>query len=294
MEGELYIGGAGLARGYHDRPGQTASVFVPDPFCGEAGAAGDRLYKTGDRVKYLEDGCLIFLGRMDNQIKLNGFRIEPGEIEAALVDLETVREAAVMVREDQPGQKRLVAYLTLDQNVPTHNSALLKQQLFKVLPAHMVPSVFVILTEMPLTSHAKIDRHQLPVPSSEPTENCGDLTLASNELEEKIAAAWSDALSLTKVGVHENFFDIGGNSLLLLKIFKKIETLLPAHFLIVDLFRYPTIASLAEQLGRQESPQTNNISEIQQRAALQKSAAEQQAQRQRAAKSAVKTRRQTV
>jgi hypothetical protein len=211
-----------------------------------------------------------------------------------LVDLETVREAAVMVREDQPGQKRLVAYLTLDQNVPTHNSALLKQQLFKVLPAHMVPSVFVILTEMPLTSHAKIDRHQLPVPSSEPTENCGDLTLASNELEEKIAAAWSDALSLTKVGVHENFFDIGGNSLLLLKIFKKIETLLPAHFLIVDLFRYPTISSLAEQLGRQESPQTNNISEIQQRAALQKSAAEQQAQRQRAAKSAVKTRRQTV
>ena len=294
MEGELYIGGAGLARGYHDRPGQTASVFVPDPFCGELGAAGDRLYKTGDRVKYREDGCLIFLGRMDNQIKLNGFRIEPGEIEAALVDLATVREAAVVVREDQPGQKRLVAYITLDHNAPTQTTAHLRQQLLKVLPAHMVPGVFVTLTEMPLTSHAKIDRQQLPAPSSEQTAPAGDLTLPSTEREQQIAAAWCEALSLPKVGVHENFFDIGGNSLLLLQIFKKIEPLLPAHFLIVDLFRYPTIASLSEQLGRQESTQTTNISEIQQRAALQKSAATEQAKRQRAAKSVVKSRRQTA
>ncbi len=294
MEGELYIGGAGLARGYHDRPGQTASVFVPDPFCGEVGAAGDRLYKTGDRVKYREDGCLIFLGRMDNQIKLNGFRIEPGEIEATLVDLATVREAAVVIREDQPGQKRLVAYLTLEHNAQPQDSASLRQQLLKTLPAHMVPGVFVILTEMPLTSHAKIDRQQLPAPSSEQTEPSGDLTLPSNEREEQIATAWCEALSLPKVGVHENFFDIGGNSLLLLQIFKKIESLLPAHFLIVDLFRYPTIASLSEQLGRQESTQTANISEIQQRAALQKSAALEQAKRQRAAKSAVKNRRQSA
>jgi natural product biosynthesis luciferase-like monooxygenase protein/amino acid adenylation domain-containing protein len=294
MEGELYIGGAGLARGYHDRPGQTAAAFVPDPFCGEVGASGDRLYKTGDRVKYREDGCLIFLGRMDNQIKLNGFRIEPGEIEAALVDLAAVREAAVMVREDQPGQKRLVAYLTLDQKAQAQDSASLRQQLLKVLPAHMVPSVFVTLTDMPLTSHAKIDRQQLPVPSAELTEPSGDLTLPSNDREEQIARAWCAALSLPKVGVHENFFDIGGNSLLLLQIFKTIEPLLPAHFLIVDLFRYPTIASLSEHLGRQDSAPATDIIEIQQRAALQKSAATEQAKRQRAAKSAVKTRRQTA
>lgn len=294
MEGELYIGGAGLARGYHDRPGQTAAAFVPDPFCGSVGGAGDRLYKTGDRVKYREDGCLLFLGRMDNQIKLNGFRIEPGEIEAALVDLPTVREAAVMIREDQPGQKRLVAYVTLDQTAQASDSAPFRQQLLKVLPAHMVPSVFVVLTEMPLTSHAKVDRQQLPVPSSEQSEPVGEVILPSNDREEQVAAAWREALSLPKIGVHENFFDIGGNSLLLLQIFKKIEPLLPPHFLIVDLFRYPTIASLSEHLGRQDSAQPADITQIQQRAALQKTAATERANRQRAAKSAVKTRRQTA
>jgi hypothetical protein len=199
-----------------------------------------------------------------------------------------------MVREDQPGQKRLVAYLTLDQKAQAQDSASLRQQLLKVLPAHMVPSVFVTLTDMPLTSHAKVDRQQLPVPSAEQTEPTGDLTLPSNDREEQIAAAWCAALSLPKVGVHENFFDIGGNSLLLLQIFKTIEPLLPAHFLIVDLFRYPTIASLSEHLGRQDSAPATDINEIQQRAALQKSAATEQAKRQRAAKSAVKTRRQTA
>jgi amino acid adenylation domain-containing protein len=294
VEGELYIGGAGLARGYLNRPAQTAAAFVPDPFCGDTSAGGDRLYKTGDRVKYREDGCLIFLGRMDTQIKLNGFRIEPGEIEAALIDLPAVREAAVMVREDQPGQKRLVAYVTLDLNAQSVDSTVLRQDLSKVLPAHMVPSLFVVLTEMPLTSHAKIDRQQLPVPFAEQAESSREVVLPSNDREVQIAAAWCQALSIPKVGIHENFFDIGGNSLLLLQIFKKIEPLLPSSFLIVDLFRYPTIASLSEHLGRQESSQPTDLKDILERAALHKKAATQQANRQRAAKSAIKTRRQTA
>lgn len=293
VDGELYIGGAGVARGYLDRPGQTAAVFVPNPFGSQMGTPGDRLYKTGDRVRYLADGSLVFLGRMDNQIKLNGFRIEPGEIEAAIVDQKDVREAVVMLIKDANNQSRLIAYLTADdqKSIDILN---LKEALRRELPAHMIPSMFTVVDEMPLTTHGKVDRSALPAPDFSTFESSQLDHAPSSDIEEKIAAAWRNTLSMNKVGIHQNFFDIGGNSILLLQVFKQLEPILPAGFLVVDLFRFPTIASLAERLANPPEKRTQESADIGSRASLQRAAAMNQANRQRALKTAAKPRRKTT
>ncbi|MBD9358030.1 non-ribosomal peptide synthetase/type I polyketide synthase [Methylomonas albis] len=278
VPGELYIGGEGLARGYLDRPGQTAAAFVPDPFSDDVGEPGARLYKTGDRARYLADGTLIFLGRIDHQIKLHGYRIELGEIEAVLTDQPNVREAVALLREDQPGHHRLVAYVTPipDQSLDTDQ---LRQALKLLLPEYMVPAVIVPLTEMPLTSHGKVDRLALPVPDRSRPDRAEDFMPPGNDIERQIAAVWQEILQLDNVGIRDNFFDIGGNSLLILQAYQKLQALLPTDCLVVELFKYPTISALAAFIGNDTAPIQVDYEVIKNRVSRQKAAVDQQARR---------------
>jgi amino acid adenylation domain-containing protein len=245
VPGELHIGGIGLARGYHNRPELTAEKFIPDPFRKEPGA---RLYKTGDLARYLPDGAIEYLGRLDHQVKIRGFRIELGEIESVLTELPGVREAVVVAREDAPGDKRLVAYLTAKNGLLPKDSEL-RGVLQAKLPAHMVPSAFIILERFPLTPNGKVDRKALPEPRDFSQSLGGHSLLPRNELERTIAAIWQEVLHLEKVGIEDSFFHLGGHSLLLVHIQNKLEKALDKPLLMMDLFRYPTISSLAEYLS---------------------------------------------
>lgn len=297
VDGELYIGGAGLARGYLDRPGLTAASFVPDPFADLFEAPGARLYRTGDRVRYLHDGTLIFLGRIDSQVKLNGFRIEPGEIEATLIGMPSVREAAVVLSQNTPGAARLVAYVTAAVGNSIDVEAI-KQSLRQNLPAHMVPSILTVLDEMPLTTHGKIDRANLPVPAENAHESAQDsatiFIAPGSDIEEQIARVWRTCLMNEKIGLHDNFFDIGGNSLLLLQVFKGIQHLLPKDFALIDLFRFPTIGSLVRHLNAKQNATISVPTIIADRTSVKKAAAANQASRQRAAAGARQARRKTA
>ena len=203
VPGELYVGGAGVSRGYLGRPELTAERFVPDPFAGEAGA---RLYRSGDRARWLATGELEYLGRTDAQVKVRGFRIEPGEIEAALTALPQVREAVVMVREDAPGQKRLVAYVVGEAGAEV-TAAELREELSARLPEHMVPAAFVELERLPLNANGKIDRRALPAPEM---AAAGDEFVAPRTgVEEVLAGVWADVLGVERVGVEDGFFELG-------------------------------------------------------------------------------------
>jgi natural product biosynthesis luciferase-like monooxygenase protein/amino acid adenylation domain-containing protein len=262
IPGELYIGGAGVARGYLNRPAQTASVFVPDPFGGEQAPAGARLYKTGDLVRSQSDGTLVFLGRIDSQIKLHGFRIEPGEIEAALTDLPQVREALVIKHQPADGQAMLIGYVTTTTATIASTQAeaerrgdALIEQLREQLPAHQIPGRILILKQMPLTTHGKIDRSKLPTPGKITTPRKQAVTQTpkapNQDLEQAIDAVWCDVLNRTNIGTEDNFFDLGGNSLLLLEVHRRLQDHLPAGCQVIDLFRYPTMAALASFVREQ-------------------------------------------
>lgn len=246
VPGELYIGGVGLARGYWNRPELTKERFIPDPFR----TAGDRrLYKTGDLVRYLANGTAEFLGRIDHQVKLRGFRIELGEIEATLQQFPAVRECVVTASEETPGDKRLVAYFVPSQQ-PGPSVADLRNHLREKLPEHMIPSFFVPLNSIPRTPNGKVNRRALPAPDQErPTL---DVTFAApqNEVETKIAAIWQRLLRVEKVGRHDNFFDLGGHSLLMVQAHSALLKTFEATLTILDLFRYPTVRSLAEFLSQ--------------------------------------------
>jgi hypothetical protein len=261
---------------------RVAAAFVPDPFADLFESPGARLYRTGDRVRYLHDGTLIFLGRIDSQVKLNGFRIEPGEIEATLIGMPAVREAAVVLRQDTPGSSRLVAYVTAaaGQHIDT---AALKESLRQTLPAHMVPAVISVLEEMPLTSHGKIDRKHLPAPTEVNLDSVEGFTAPETDIEEQIAHVWRACLMNEKIGLHDNFFDIGGNSLLLLQVYKGLQHLLPKDFALIDLFRFPTIGSLVRHLNSNQIPILSPTAKIADRTNVKKAAAANQASRQRAA-----------
>ena len=247
--GELYIAGDGLARGYLNRPDLTAAKFVPDPFAAEPGG---RLYRTGDLVRYLADGNIEFLGRKDHQVKLRGFRIELGEIESVLERHPRVKDAVVIVREDHPGDKRLVAYLTApDGEVDT---AELRHHLKGKLPDYMVPAAFVFLGSLPLNPSGKVDRRALPAPEAR-SETAEALVPPRNELEKEIASIWRDVLHLEEVGVHDNFFDVGGHSLSLLQVHGRLRQTWPERDLpIVALFQHPTVAALAAHLAAAPVP----------------------------------------
>src|SRR5262249_25853815 len=241
VPGELHIGGVGLARGYLNRPALTAEKFIPHPFSAEPGA---RLYKTGDLVRYLPNGNIEFLGRIDQQVKVHGFRIELGEVEAALAQHFAVRDAVVVAREDTLGDKRLVAYLVPHQN---HEASLsdVRRFLHDKLPKYMIPSAFVLLDTLPLLPNGKVNRPALPAPNTTRPELESRYVAPRTEVERTITSVWQEVLGLEEVGVHDNFFDLGGHSLLMARLHSRLREVLPTELSMIDLFRYPTIDSLA-------------------------------------------------
>jgi amino acid adenylation domain-containing protein len=249
--GELYIGGAGVALGYLNRPELTAEKFVQDPFSGEAGA---RMYRTGDLARWLRDGNIEFLGRNDFQVKIRGFRIELGEIEARLAKHPAVREAVVIAREETPGDKRLVAYYTTSLNDGSEANAPSAEQLRAFLsanlPEYMVPAAFMALEAWPLTSNGKLDRRALPAPEMDfhAVHSCEP---PQGDVETMLAAIWAETLRLDQVNRHDDFFRLGGHSLLTLRV---VTLLQQRGFIITvaDIFANPTIESLAAKLKTRE------------------------------------------
>ncbi len=241
VPGELHLGGAQLARGYLGRPDLTAERFVPDPFGGEPGA---RLYRTGDRVRWLAESALEFLGRVDEQVKVRGFRIEPGEVEAALERHPAVRDAVVVAREDAPGERRLVAYFAAGGEPPAAGE--LRRHLRAHLPEHMVPSVFVALDALPLTPSGKLDRRALPAPEAGHAQ--GRVALRS-AIERALADTWAEVLRVERVGLHDNFFDLGGHSLLATRLVSRVREAFGVELPVRALFEAPTVARLAERVA---------------------------------------------
>ncbi len=244
VAGELHIGGDGLARGYMGRGDLTAEKFVPNPFSNQA---GERLYKTGDSCRYLSDGNIEFLGRKDHQVKIRGFRIELGEIEARLREHPDVREAVVLAREDEPGQKRLVGYVELKEGASAR-SAELRSYLKKRLPEYMVPGFFVTLEKLPLTPNGKVDRKALPVPKVSGGE--GQYVAPRSELEKLMAGTWCETLQLEQVGISDNFFDLGGHSLLAIKVITRIRKIFQLEVPLKALFENPTVAGFCKHVKR--------------------------------------------
>ena len=236
VAGELHVGGVSLARGYLHRPELTEERFVPDPF------AGGRMYKTGDRARFLPDGTIDFLGRIDHQIKLRGYRVELGEIEAWLSEHGNVREAVALMREDRPGDKRLVAYV-VPREAPAPDASDLRDFLTERLPAYMVPGAFVTLAEMPLGPTGKIDRKALPAPDA---DGGGARVAPRTETERAIAAIWEDVVGVREVGVHDDFFDLGGHSLLATQVMTRIAEAIGVELPLAALFELKTVAGLAE------------------------------------------------
>ncbi len=244
VAGELHIGGVGLARGYLRRPEITAEKFIPNPFADEAGA---RLYRTGDLARYLPDGNIEFIERKDQQVKVRGFRIELGEIEARLAEHVAIREAVVLAREDAPGQKRLVAYVVANQQIELTASEL-SGFLKKHLPDYMIPAIFVMLDALPLTSGGKVDRNALPKPAESKSGMEDSLTAPRTPLEAIVAGVLGAILKLERVGVHEDFFEIGGNSLLATQVVSRLSSVLQVEIPLRSLFNSTTVAKLAESI----------------------------------------------
>ena len=241
VAGELYVGGAGLARGYLDLPAMTAERFVPDPFGGKAGA---RLYRTGDRVRWMADGTLEYLGRLDVQVKVRGFRIELGEIEARLGGHPGVREAVVLAREDVPGDRRLVAYVVGEE---TAGPEALRAHLAAALPEYMVPSAYVRLDALPLTPTGKLDRRALPAPEGESHARHG-YEAPVGETEQALAEIWAEVLRVDRVGRHDHFFELGGHSLLAVRVISRVRQVLGAEVGIADIFEKPVLSALAQHV----------------------------------------------
>jgi amino acid adenylation domain-containing protein len=255
VPGELAIGGDSLARGYHREPATTAERFVPDPFAGRPGA---RLYRTGDRARQLPDGAVEFLGRLDHQVKIRGFRVEPAEIEVALARVAGVREAVVMTRPGADGSPELVAWIA-GERLP--EPAALREALRGELPLYMIPAAFVPLTSLPLTANGKVDRQALPAPerrsavpaapppATVPERRAPAAAPPSSPLAQQIAAIWREVLGCEEVGLHDNFFDLGGHSLLLIRVRRRLHRELGHATTVLDLFRHPTVSALAAHLG---------------------------------------------
>ncbi len=260
VAGDLYIGGDVLSAGYVYQPELTAAQFIPDPFA----PAGARMYRTGDRARYGADGNLEFLGRVDHQVKVRGYRIELGEIEAVLSRHPGVREVVVLARQDAGGEKRLVGYIVPSRR-PAPTAAGLRSFLLEALPEYMVPWSFVELEAFPVTANGKLDRAALPAPQA---AVAGAHVAPRNELERAIAGVWREVLQVDRVGVHDNFFESGGSSLLIVKLHAHLEQDLGRDVPVMELFRHTTIDALARKLaGEQEaSPAEASIGQTRERA----------------------------
>ncbi|MEJ0096572.1 MAG: amino acid adenylation domain-containing protein [Methylocella sp.] len=267
VSGELYIGGAGLSRGYLNRPDLTAERFVPNPF-----AAGERLYRSGDRARWTAQGQLDYLGRLDDQVKIRGFRIELGEVEAVLAALPGVGEAIVAAREDEPGERRLVAYVTPRAHEAAEaregtergedggegdgleEAGALRAALLRVLPDYMVPSHFVALDRLPLTPNGKIDRKALPAPGAQRGE--GGYAAPRTPAETAMAQIWAKVLKLDRVGIHDNFFEHGGDSLRALVVLSRMRKAFDVELPLRALFEAPTVAQLAQRVEQEQRERT--------------------------------------
>lgn len=251
--GELYIGGSAVTRGYYGRPDLTAERFISNPFTDRP---GERMYRTGDLVRHLPNGTIQFIGRMDQQFKIRGYRIETGEIEHVLLQMEGVRDAVVTIREDEPGDKRLVAYLVPEQHLLPDSQeqamrgaqldvSAIRKHIKSILPDYMLPSAFVEIERLPLNANGKLDRAMLPAPSAANRAGDNDFAAPETKEEHEIAAVWQEVLGLDQIGINDEFFDLGGDSFKAIKVVRKMGN----SFSVMDLFQYPTVRELAEHLA---------------------------------------------
>jgi acyl carrier protein len=245
--GELYIGGLGLAKGYLNRPELSAEKFIPHPWSVEPGA---HLYRTGDLVRFLPDGQIEFLGRVDYQIKIRGYRIEPDEIISVLNRYPTVQSSMVLAREDTPGDKRLVAYVVLNQGTSASTNAL-QEWLAERLPDYMIPAVFVHLDALPVTPNGKVNRAALPAPDESNTLNREDITAKpGTPIEERLVEIVAPLLDLEQVGVDDNFFLLGGNSMMGTQLIMRVTETFGIDLALRTLFEMPTVRQLAIVIER--------------------------------------------
>ncbi|TBV08079.1 amino acid adenylation domain-containing protein, partial [Stutzerimonas kirkiae] len=253
--GELYLGGVGLARGYHQRPALTAERFIPDPF-DNSEQGGGRLYRTGDLARYRADGVIEYAGRIDHQVKIRGFRIELGEIETRLQEHEAIREAVVIDIEG-PSGKQLAAYLVTDTDLaddPERQAALrgtLREHLKVSLPDYMVPAHLVFLETLPLTPNGKLDRKALPKPDTSQLQQ--KYVAPRSELEQQVASIWADVLKVERVGLTDNFFDLGGHSLLATQVVVRVRNQVGIDFALRELFEHPHLAHFSRYLASKSS-----------------------------------------
>jgi acyl carrier protein len=248
VSGELYIGGYGLARGYLNRPDLTAERFIPHPLYFHAGA---HLYKTGDLARYLPDGVIEFLGRADHQVKLRGFRIEPGEVEAVLRQFPAIQECVVVARIDI-----LVAYIVVRGK---SSMVELRSFLQEKLPVYMVPSIFVELDALPLTTHGKVDLHALSSPKYSLSRPKNAFVPARTSTEMILSGIWSDLLGIKRVGVFDNFFELGGHSLLATQLVSRIRDAFKVDIPLMNIFQSPTVAGLALVLAQNLNEGKNSL-----------------------------------
>jgi acyl carrier protein len=245
VAGELYIGGAGVTRGYLNRPELTAEKFVVNPFIKTVpGEQQPSMYRTGDLVRHQPDGSIVYLERIDNQVKIRGFRIELGEIESVLASHGNVSQAVVICREDRPGDKRIYAYI-LPHMAGNLDPAALKRHVRTTLPEYMVPQHFIEIDAIPLTPVGKVNKQALPSPESPDLQGGNEYVAPSTDTEKKLAQIWQQIISLSQIGIHDNFFDIGGHSLLAVEIFAGIKKKFHLELPLALLFQAPTIHDLA-------------------------------------------------
>jgi thioesterase domain-containing protein len=248
VSGELYVGGIGVGRGYLGDEQRTREAFTPDPFSSEAGA---RLYKTGDRARYLPDGNIEFQGRLDFQVKLRGFRIELGEIEAVLSQHPAVSHAVVMAREDTPGEKRLVAYIELQKEQNT-TAAELKNYVAAQVPTYMVPSAFLLLETLPLTPNGKINRRALPAPEPGSSTSAESYVAPRTPVEQQLVQIWEELLTARPIGIKDDFFELGGDSLLAVRLFDRVALACGKKLPLSTLFAGATIEHLAQAITHEK------------------------------------------
>ncbi|HEV3050459.1 MAG TPA: phosphopantetheine-binding protein, partial [Longimicrobium sp.] len=249
--GELYIGGVQVARGYQGRAAMTAERFVPDPFSTEAGA---RLYRTGDRARWRADGAIEYLGRLDFQVKVRGFRIELGEIEAVLRQHENVADCVVVARAET-GEQRLVAYVVGEAGADE-----LRAHVRRSLPEYMVPAVFVPMDALPLTPNGKLDRKALPAPELASSEE--KYVAPRTPVEEVLAELWAEVLHLERVGVHDDFFDLGGHSLLIMALLAEVQATFDLEISIRTVFSMPTLEAMAGEIERRIYEDVSTMSDL--------------------------------
>ncbi len=258
VPGQLHLGGVGLARGYLNRPDLTAEKFIPHPF---GQRAGERIYKTGDLARWRPDGTIELLGRLDFQVKIRGLRVEPGEIAALLRRHRSIQDAVIMAREDEPGNKRLVAYI-ISRAGSQPNTTELWEFLNQALPDYMVPSTFVLLDAFPLSPNGKVDRQALPAPEQKRPDLGYTSAAPRSAVEEVLVGIWANVLDLQEVGIHDNFFHLGGHSLLATQIIAQILETFQLALSLRTLFEAPTIATLAARLEALAQAEDQDITAI--------------------------------